>query len=673
MKKTLSLLLSALMLAGTALTSSATTAVWEENTNYVKLGEITAAAYPASTSTGLAPVTTGQLLKGTIFTSTNAQGIQCDGANSADLMFDAKQDTHYAPLSRGWAGLILDQAYELTEVRAAPNPNLEGGAMFNFWLQGSNDGENWADIIIMRQDATNNNYHVFTPQTVTDQRYIDAGYGKATDESIHWVSAGGSYSMYRVVSGCVSELELYGNPAPATELTPEIAATKNISTPYYNAYSIHYRTGAEAKSVDGSLVGTIIGGGGVWNKAVYERAFDNNGRTHYDPCLEGPECWVGMMFDEPHALTEVRVLPKRGAYTDLQYGLVQGSLDGINWRTLVSYTKEDVPTKQDWVIKPVTDTNGYTYFRYVSSGPLQSSCADLALYGAPAAAAEPFTVDPVIATHNKFVGPFHIAAAKNTVVDTEISGTPFCGETFDGWVDRDSGVESAFDGNIETHYGTIPRYNGIHFWVGLQADAATAVSSVKIYRGPDDITEDLYFQGSVDGINWVDLAVYVGNAETKDADGWYTKEISDATAYGYFRLINTNKDHPCTELSVYEMKIYAATAQAPETTAPETEAPAVETTAPETAAPETAAPETAAPETAAPETAAPETAAPETAAPETAAPETQAPETQAPETQAPETTTPDDPQAPATFDVGVIAAVAAVVSAAGYAISKKRK
>jgi len=87
-----------------------------------------------------------------------------------------------------------------------------------------------------------------------------------------------------------------------------------------------------------------------------------------------------------------------------------------------------------------------------------------------------------------------------------------------------------------------------------------------------------------------------------------------------------------------------------------------------------AAPETEAPaETAAPETAAPETAAPETAAPETEAPETEAPaETAAPETAAPEVVTPAE-TAPQTFDAGIIAAAAAIVSAAGYAISKKRR
>ena len=69
--------------------------------------------------------------------------------------------------------------------------------------------------------------------------------------------------------------------------------------------------------------------------------------------------------------------------------------------------------------------------------------------------------------------------------------------------------------------------------------------------------------------------------------------------------------------------------------------------------------------------AAPATAETEAPVEETTAPETEAAETTATEetVEAPATTT----EAPKTFDAGVIAAVAAVVSAAGYAISKKRR
>lgn len=80
------------------------------------------------------------------------------------------------------------------------------------------------------------------------------------------------------------------------------------------------------------------------------------------------------------------------------------------------------------------------------------------------------------------------------------------------------------------------------------------------------------------------------------------------------------------------------------------------------------------PETEAPETEAPETEAHETEAPETE-PAVEVPETV--ETSAPVETAPEVVEtvatAPQTFDAGVIAGIAAAVSACGYAISKKRR
>ena len=76
-------------------------------------------------------------------------------------------------------------------------------------------------------------------------------------------------------------------------------------------------------------------------------------------------------------------------------------------------------------------------------------------------------------------------------------------------------------------------------------------------------------------------------------------------------------------------------------------------------------------ETTAPVVEEPETTAPVVEEPETTAPVVEEPETAAPETEAPAEVV-ETPVAPQTFDFGVVAAIAAVVSAAGYALSKKR-
>ncbi len=628
MKKTLALLLASLAVAGFATAASAEAEVWQENVDYIVHGEMNHPNYPGSVATGLPEVTTGQLLKGTVISSLKA----FEGTEELPLSIcDADATTSYSVLDGEWIGIIFDQPYQLTEVRAVPNPNLTSEELGGFRLQGSNDGKSWVNVVNFGQVAHGNDYHIFTPQPVTDQRYIDAGYSTRTDESIHWVDNGGSYQYYRMLDNVIADVEFYGNPAPATELSRDIVSIRDIST--YNYFDNNYfiRTGDEIKnSVDGSLVGTIIAGSSVFNKALYDKAFDGNTRTHYDTIAEGPRCWVGMMFDEPHALTEVRILPKRGGYTNVQYGRFQGSFDGHNWIDIIEYGPEDIPTKQDWIIKTVSMDKGYTHYRYTTDEQMQASLAELLLFGAPAEAADPFTVEPLIATRYTYSGEIFLFDGKNTVSGNEISGTPACGRFFDGWIDYGRGIEKAFDGDTSTYYGTISGYNGSQFWVGLKADEATALSTARFFSPRCETFKTLYFQGSVDGHTWVDLAEVKPSSDAVDADGWITKTITDTTVYSYFRLMNDSYDHPYSSIEVNEMKLYAAAAQAPETTAPET------------------------------------------AAPETTAPEIVVPETTAPEGEAPSAGT-DTPVAPQTFDMGVIAAAAAVLSAAGYAIARKRK
>ncbi len=618
MKKAIITLLAAVIAAGTAVSVSA----WTENEDYVNLGKYSATAnYPGST-TAWPEVTSGQLLTGDIITSVGMD------ATIATSLFDGDATTS-CQMNGGWVGILLDEAYTLTEVRYIPHPDEAAGPSGWFSLQGSNDGVHWGTIIAMRQDATGTDYHIFSPQTIEDERYTAAGYKARTDESIHWLDNYGSYKMYRICSNHIGDVEFYGNPAPATDIsTDELYSARTVASSNYYPFIVHVRSTAEVKNaVDGSLVGTIIGGGGIWNKAMYEKAFDNNNKTHFDPSIEGPECWVGMMFDEPHAITEVRLLPKRGTQEDMRDGRFQGSLDGVNWVNLAVTTEADVATsKQEWIIKEITDTKGYTYFRYVSVADKQSTLSEMLLFGAPAEAAEPFTVDPLIATQHTYSGNLYYAENKNTVVAGEISGTPICGDKYFGWRDNGTGLEQAFDGDDSKVFYPVPRLVGPNYWLGLRADAPTIVGKVRYNVSTTvrpTVGYDIYFQGSLDGHSWVDLACF-GPDDTQDADGYYTEIVTDTTAYEYFRLY-----HP-SGVDCSELKIYAA-----------------ETTAPETAAPETTAPETTAPETTAPETTAPA---------ETSAP-----------------TGDDEPTAPQTFDFGVVAAVTAIVSAAGYALTKKRK
>ncbi len=646
MKKTLTAILSALLCAGLA---TAVGAAWEENIDYAVLADSIDPAYAKSTDT-LPAVVNGELLTGKVFVSVGEDGPEITDVSNPVNLFDGDPVTYYDPHRDNYnvfGGILLDQAYELTEVRIAP-VNAEGfdtSANFGILIQGSNDGENWINIIHRLQDATSFGYHIYTPQTV--QEYVDAGAVKtATDDSIFWKGKGGSYRMYRVCFNGAGEVEFYGIPKEATPVDAATASAINNPTINYFAGNINIRNVRVESTEEGNLPGYVIGAGGAWNRAVYENAFDGNEKKAYEGPIEDQGAWLGMMFDEPMAITEVRILPKRGAYSLMPYH-VQGSNDGVNWVTLCEFTQEESPSKQEWTSKAITDPNGYLYVRYIADFEKIPAVADLMFFGNPAPAGETVAAEPLIATLDTFNGELDFLDETAVSVDGSLTGQIF-GYGF-GWRDRDQGYAKAWDGDTATHYGQIPRVRGTQYFTGIKPDAPVAAAQVRIYL--EEISDTHYLQGSLDGQTWTTLASF-GYADKPTVDGWYVKDITDTTEYAYFRWINDG----CSDNSAKEILLYTAD------TIPAGEL-VYETEAPETAVPETTALETAAPETAAPETAAPETAAPETAAPE-------AVETDAPETDAPEA--PAEKDSNTGLIIGIAAIAVVVVAVAAIVLTKKK-
>jgi len=383
------ILLAAISIAALPLSASA----FEKGEDYAVVEEIApdsyaafGEAYPGSVKKGWPACKTGALLKGTVITSIDGKGNHCKDGRNASYAFDGDPDTFFDDLGRqSYAALILDQAYELTEVRIHPCTSMPDDTMFGLRLQGSNDGVHWVDIILFNQDSHGREYHIFTPQTVTDPDYTDAGYNAKKDESIFWRGTG-AYSMYRYInqSGMydtmVAEIELYGNPAEATHVDSQ---TISAARPTLSSYVHHINVrNVHTTSENGALTGTVVGAGGVWNKNFYEYAFDGSERTVYDPAVKGPECWTGLLLDEPAVITEVRVLPGRGDRLPRTEGAhIQGSNDGIRWTTLVSFTRADCVETQEWITKAVDDPTPYRWIRYVNSGAQHGDAAELQFFG----------------------------------------------------------------------------------------------------------------------------------------------------------------------------------------------------------------------------------------------------------------------------------------------------
>ena len=413
MKKTLSLILSALLVAG----MSVATMAWEKGVDYCvieevdpdNMGDAYGDMYPGSLDWDWAECTSGQLLKGTIIAGFDGTS-HCwsNGTDNAAKAFDGDTSTFFDPYAantNSWCGMILDQPYELTEIRIMPRESwlarMKGAA-----VQGSNDGENWVDIVYITgisEAPAGYDYHAFTPETNAEYTAYYADYGiEQPDFSTYWVGSG-SYIYYRYVNleavhGDLADIELYGNPAPATEVTADMV-TVILTSDLENFYEEVEVTESAAVVTDGSIEGTVIGGGGAYSDtATYAAAFDGDATTFYDPKVAGPKCWTGIQTAEPYALTEVKIMPRSGSFARTEGATIQGSNDGAAWTTLAEYTVDDVlaeDAEQAFITKTITDTNGYTMFRYVSNGAQHGDVAEVCFYGAPASAAPAVEETPV--------------------------------------------------------------------------------------------------------------------------------------------------------------------------------------------------------------------------------------------------------------------------------------
>ncbi len=200
---------------------------WEENLDYVVIPAEDSENYPNSVNEGWPDIRNDkvELLTGTVAAGWNGiqhNWIKEDGENpdTAAMAFDGDIHTCFDPYEasiNSWCGLILEDKYELTEVRIKPREGwlerMAGGA-----IQGSNDGLNWTTIVYLTdvyESPAGFEYHCFTPETNTEytDRYIDCNTAQP-DLSQYWLS-GGAYRMFRYVNlekihGNIGEIELYG-------------------------------------------------------------------------------------------------------------------------------------------------------------------------------------------------------------------------------------------------------------------------------------------------------------------------------------------------------------------------------------------------------------------------------------------------------------------------------
>ena len=240
-----------------------------------------------------------------------------------------------------------------------------------------------------------------------------------------------------------------------------------------------------------------------------------------------------------------------------------------------------------------------------------------------------------------------------------INGTRIGNET--GWGgNAAAGRDAAFDGDVNTFFdplGTGDGYAGI--------DAGEEMILTKIVIHPRDGWADRFNGGTIEGANEEDFSDAVALFLSVEAASEVTFldvtdeiESADNTGYRYFRYINFSNHGDVAEVELYG---YAVDGSNPTYGAAVEEAPVVE--------------EAPAAEEVVEEPAVEEVPAEEPAAEEVVEETVEEVAEEVAEEVVVEEVVEEEPvveEAPATFDFAVIAAIAAAVSAAGYALSKKR-
>ena len=416
--------------------------------------------------------------------------------------------------------------------------------------------------------------------------------------------------------------------------------------------------------IKGELIGNETGWGG--NAATgAAAAFDGDINTFFDPLGTG-DGFCGMDAGKPYVLTKVAIHPRDAQLARFYGATIQGSNDGEEWTDI--WMSLDEATEWTWheVEADEFDESGvaYRYYRYynmLSHGDV----AEVELYGYPEdgvvdafpaadAAADTTTTEatteataettavevpemeaPVLdypsmdVMANSGAGYATLEEAAASIGKTAVTGTTFVTGSNGN---NNEGSENLWDNDTATKFCTaeFPTQSLAMYATPITVDGiimATANDN-STYNNRSPFEWAIYVSG--DGENWTAIA-YGDDTFFEETDFTYYAAALSAPVEGVKYVYFQSEGALSGTFQVSEVVLTGTAGEAAAATTTETEAPVEETTAPETEAAET------------------------TATEETV--------------EAPATTT----EAPKTFDAGVIAAVAAVVSAAGYAISKKRR
>jgi len=570
MKKALSIVLSAMLLLTLASVVFADSNL-DIETPWVDIEDLAPDAlapmfgdtYPYSVDYDWPECKSDPVITGTVIVGVGPDGTtHCwsNGTDNGSCAFDGDTISFYDPFeasTKSWVGLRLDQAYELTEVRIC-NRSGQEARIIGAAIQGSNDnGATWHNVVYFDKEIygtvalLTNDYHIVTPEPNDEyiQVYKDnCGLSDEEADFSHFWVGHGSYNMYRYVNlvgthGDCAEIELYGHPADAYVGESKEIEEYKASTidEYFDA--IDY-VGSANVTVDGSVSGKVIGGGGSYSAGSneYADAWDDNGDTFYDPAGANPGCWTGILADQATVVTEVRVRPRSGWFSRTAGAHIQGSNDGINWTTLAEYTADDVladDAEQTYIVKTVEGADAFWMFRYVNDGTNHGDVGDVVIIGTPGEATLAWEVPAAPAApavSSTGTGYDEAAAAAAAIGSKPIMTYEYVDGSTTYFGDENPG--NLWDDDVTTKFCT----DGFPAWSVASVDGKYKINGIIMatandnssYNGRSPNKWTLY--GSLDNAGWDPIASGDETFFEETDYTFYVTSIPETAEYSYFKF-----------------------------------------------------------------------------------------------------------------------------------------
>ncbi len=221
--------------------------------------------------------------------------------------------------------------------------------MSGMTVQGSADGENWADLYTFSGD-----YWTVKPYVITaDEMYYVNAY---------------SFTQFRVINKeqhfNVAEVEFYG--VDGSDLKP-----------YPEAITGEHKLNDEA----------VIFGSEPWDTGFeFDKAFDNDPDTYYDAYDNSVgNAEIGIALGNPAKLTGIRVYPRAEWPDRLNNLTIQGSVSGNDWITLYqfpedNYAEDEYAVVTEEMLASAAQDYAFTQFRVFNKGD-HLNVAEVEFYG----------------------------------------------------------------------------------------------------------------------------------------------------------------------------------------------------------------------------------------------------------------------------------------------------